>query len=959
MYRIAGIVLASSLASLAAGGSIPFDEAPKEVERRSHWSFVAPARPAIPLVKDASWPRNAIDHFILARLEHEGLYPSPEADKTTLIRRVTLDLTGLPPTPAEVDDFLADGSPNAYEKLVDRLLTSPRFGERMAVPWLYAARYADTSGYQNDGPRFMWRWRDWVIDAFNQNQPFDKFTIEQIAGDLLPGATLPQQIATGFNRNHRSNAEGGIIPEEYAVEYVVDRVETTATVFLGVTLGCARCHDHKYDPFTQKDFYRVFAYFNNVPEFGRAIKEGNSPPYVQAPTAEDQERLRLLDREIDEAERQYATEQPQLAAAQAEWQSSFDTSRPIDWSTTDGLIAYLAFHGNLELSGPTTTPQFRNGGPAFVSGVVGEAVDLDGSRFVDAGDVASFGYFDKFSFGAWIYPNTDSGGTIISRMTDTEQGDGYSLELVRGKLQVNLVKRWLDDAIRVETEHHIEPDQWHHVFVTYNGSRQARGITIYVNGHAEKLRVNLDFINQTFTTKEPLRIGGGGGPDRRFRGRIDELRVYNRCLGADEVATIATPDSINQLVAVPAGRRSPQQANKLAAYFLEHHAPDVIRQSHKRLVSLRRMKERLIENLPTVMVMQELPTPRDTFVLLRGVYDKYGERVTPGVPAALPPLPDSAPDNRLGLARWLVDRNNPLTARVAVNRFWQMYFGTGLVKTTEDFGLQGDPPSHAELLDWLATEFGGPSANSWDVKSLQKLIVTSATYRQSSKTSSALRARDPENRLLARGPRLRLPAEAIRDQVLAVSGLLVEQRGGPSVKPYQPAGLWKELATDGEYVQDHGERLYRRSLYTYWKRTVAPPSMTTFDATAREACTVRETRTNTPLQALTLMNEVSFVEASRALAQRAMSDAGHEAEERIRFAFRLATARWPRPHELQILLSGLKEHIARFRAHPQAALELVRTGESPWNQQLDSAELAAYTTVASLILNLDEVVTKQ
>jgi hypothetical protein len=926
---------------------------------RNHWAFVAPTRPELPTVSDRSWPRNGIDHFILARLDREGLKPSADAEKTTLIRRVTLDLTGLPPTPAEVDAFLANESPGAYERIVDRLLDSPRYGERMAVPWLYAARYADTSGYQNDGPRFMWRWRDWVIDSFNANMPFDQFTIEQIAGDLLPSPTLGQRIATGFNRNHRGNAEGGIIPEEYAVEYVVDRVETTATVFLGLTLGCARCHDHKYDPFTQKDFYQFFAYFNNVPEFGRAIKEGNSPPYMKAPTAEDEQRLRQLDENLARAEREVAGLTGRLASAQTAWEKTLDAAGQSEaWSISDGLAAHFSLDGDTTETGNRVDGgKFVDGAPAFATGRIGDAAEFDGRRFVDAGDIANFGYFDKFSLGAWILPRGEHGGTIISRMTDADQGDGYSVQLKDGHVHVNLVKRWLDDAVRVETERTVEPEQWHHVTVTYDGSRTAGGIIVYIDGRPEKLKVNLDFINQTFAAKDqPLRIGGGGGPDGRFRGRIDDVTVYSECLSADDVRVIATADSIPEILGTPTEQRSPEQSHKLRAYFLASHAPADIRAPYGNLLTLRRERATFAESLPTVMVMEELPKRRDTFVLVRGQYDKHGERVSPAVLANLAPLPAAAPDNRLGLARWLVDPANPLTARVAVNRFWQMYFGAGLVRTVEDFGRQCEPPTHPELLDWLATEF---VRTGWDIKAMQKLIVTSATYRQSSMVTPGLLARDPDNRLFARAPRLRLTAETIRDQALAASGLLVEKAGGPSVKPYQPDGLWKEIATDGEYTQDHGDNLYRRSLYTYWKRTVAPPSMITFDATARETCTVRETRTNTPLQSLTLMNEITFVEAARVLAQRVMTDGGPTRDERISLAFRLVTGRHPRTAELHVLASGFEQHLARYRLDQKAAAELVSAGEFARGENLEVCELAAYTAVAGLILNLDETVTKE
>jgi len=901
-----------------------------------HWSFLPPARPPLPALKKAAWPRNAIDHFILARLERDGLAPSAEADRTTLIRRVTLDLTGLPPAPQEVDAFLADASPGAYEKVVDRLLASPRFGETMAARWLDAARYADTNGYQSDGERFMWRWRDWVIDGFNANVPFDRFTVEQLAGDLLPNATLEQKIATGFNRNHRGNGEGGIIPEEYAVEYVVDRVETTATVWLGLTVGCGRCHDHKFDPISQKEFYRVFAYFNNVPEQGRAVKYGNSPPFMPAPTRQEQEQLARLDAKLAAAEKRFDALAKELADAQAKWEKSL--SPALRWSPARNLVAQFPLDG--------------------------AAGQFDGKRSFSAGDAGAFGFYDKFSLAARVLPRDRQGGTIISRTADTARAEGYGVELRDGKVFVHLTKRWLDDALRVETERELPADEWHHVLVTYDGSRVAAGVKVYVDGRPEKTKVLLDELNQTFATKEPLRIGGGEGPEGRFRGSIGDVRVYDDCLTADEAAWLGTPETVGEIAALPRQKRSPQQTGKLRACFLEEHAPEAIRQAHREVLDLRRRRAALVESFPTTMVMEEMPVPRDSFVLIRGQYDKHGEKVTPGLPAAFAPLAPSGrgvggegtPNNRLGLARWLVDRSNPLTARVTVNRWWQTYFGTGLVKTVDDFGAQGEWPSHPELLDWLATEF---MDRGWDVKAMQRLIVTSATYRQSSKVTPALLAADPDNRLLARGPRFRLPAEAVRDQALAASGLLVERIGGPSVKPYQPPGLWKELTGSEEHVPDHGEKLYRRSLYTYWKRTVAPPSLVTFDAAGRETCVVRQSRTNTPLQALNLMNDVTFVEASRVLAQRAMKEGGTTPEERITLAFRLATARQPRPGELSVLLDGYRQHLADYRQDEKAARKLVSLGEAPRDEKLDVSELAAYTAVAGVILNLDEVVTKE
>jgi hypothetical protein len=909
-----------------------------------HWSFLPPKRPPLPRVRNAAWTRNGIDSFILERLEGEGLQPSPEADRITLLRRVTLDLTGLPPTPAEVDAFLNDSSPGVYEKVVDRLLASPRFGERMAVPWLNAARYADTNGYQSDGERSMWRWRDWVIDAFNRNMPFDQFTVEQLAGDMLPGVTLDQQIASGFNRNHRGNAEGGIIPEEYAVEYVVDRVDTTATVWLGLTMGCARCHDHNFDPIKQKEFYRLFAYFNNVPERGKAIKYGNSPPIIQAPTYEQLQQEKELDERLASAERRFKRLQGRIDAAQREWEKSFDRGQPVEWSIAEGLLARYPFDGNANKDGVQT----------FTEGRLGRAGEFDGKCFHNAGDVAGFGYYSRFSCTAWIRPKAQ-GGTILSRMVDAPQAAGYSIRLEDGKVHVDLVVRWLDDAVRVHTERSLPADHWCHVVVTYDGSRVADGIKVYVDGRPEKLVVDLDDLNQNFQSKQPLRIGAGHGPAGRFHGAIDDVRIYDRVRSAEDAGILATTDSINDLVAVPVDKRTPLQALKLRRYFLDNQAPPDIRHAREQYQKMARQKKQLVESFPTTMVMREMPVPRDTFVLIRGEYDKHGEKVSPGIPQSLPPLPPNLPNNRLGLARWLVDPANPLTARVAVNRYWQMLFGTGLVKTAEDFGSQGEWPTHPELLDWLATEF---VHTGWNVKAILRTLVTCATYRQSSKLTSELLQRDPENRLLARGPRFRLTAEVVRDQALFASGLLVEKLGGPSVKTYQPAGLWRELA-DTEYKPDTGANLYRRSLYTFWKRTVAPPDMIAFDAAGRETCIVRPSRTNTPLQALTLMNDVPFVEASRVLAQRVLTAGGQTPEQRLTLMFRLLTARTPRPVELKILQANLGQHRMRYRADRQAAMKLVRVGESKSDEGLDVAELAAYTAVANLILNLDETITKE
>lgn len=923
---------------------------------QKHWAFIPPKKADSPKVNKQNWARNPLDVLILARLEREGLSPSPEANRETLIRRVTLDLTGLPPTPAEVDAFVNDPAPNAYERLVDRLLNSPRFGEHRATRWLDAARYADTNGYQSDGERFMWRWRDWVIDAINHNKPFDVFTIEQIAGDLLPNPTLDQQIATGFNRNHRGNGEGGVIAEEYAVEYVVDRVDTTATTWLGLTMACARCHSHKYDPITQKEFYQVFAYFNNVPERGKAIKFGNSPPFIPAPTRKQQRQLKIIDKRLSLAESRFATLQPELAKAQREWEQTVTLKETMRWTWTENLLAQYGMDGNLNEEKNRQKPGTSQGGkPGFGKGMIDGAADLNGKSIVSFGDVGDFGYLDKITLAAWIRPDDVKHGIVLSRMADDARAEGYSVQIVSGHVQLNLVKRWLDDAIRVETISKLTPGKWYHVLATYDGSRFASGIQIYVNGKQQKLKVNLDELNQSFETKEPFRVGGGAGKENRFVGLMDDVRIYHDHLNAQEAELVATPDSIDALVNMNPNERTSSQKKKLRAYFLQESAPAEIRQAHQNVVRIREQRERLVETFPNTMVMVEMKEPRQTHLLQRGQYDKPGEKVIPGTPGVLPSLPKDVPNNRLGFARWLVSEDNPLTARVIVNRYWQSFFGTGIVKTVEDFGVQGEWPSHPELLDWLAVEF---MSKGWDVKRMVRTMVTSATYRQSSRVTKDLLERDPANRLLARGPRLRLSAETIRDQALFVSGLMVERTGGPSVKPYQPKGLWEELAGK-VYKQDHGASLYRRSLYTFWKRTIVPPTMVALDASMRESCQVRQSRTNTPLQALALLNETTFVEAARVLAERVLIEGGRTDEERVAYLFRLVTSRRPRPLEMKILQSGLARHRRHYRQRSDEAKKLVQTGEARRNPKIEVDELAAWSTLAGMVLNLDEVLNKE
>ena len=929
-------------------------------EWESHWAFIPPERAAVPPVSDPEWVRNPIDNFVLARLDAEGLGPSAEADRATLLRRVTLDLTGLPPTPGDLAAFLNDDSPDAYERAVDRLLGSDRYGERMATEWLDAARYADTNGYQTDGERTMWRWRDWVIDAYNANMPFDQFTIEQLAGDMLPNATRDQRIATAFNRNHSQNGEGGIVVDEFLVEYAVDRVETTSTVWLGLTLGCARCHDHKFDPLSQREFYEVLANFNNIPERGKAFKYVNSPPLITAPTAEQDAELAELDERLREAREAFAALEADATAAQAAWERSLANAGRVDWTLRDDLLAHHALDGDIAgvHNGTFVTGVLEDGQPQFVDGRIGDAAAFDGQRFINAGLSPSVGYDDPFTLAAWIYP-TASSGVIVSRADAGDQGEvGWGLYLEEGKFRFNMSTRILDDGVSAETLEDVRLNEWQHVLATYDGSKTPGGMRIYVNGESRELKPMLDLVGNRMPQRYPLRIGASGSTKPRFEGVIDDVRIYGAALTPELVGVVATAEPITAIARISPDRRTPAQAEKLRLAFLNQYAPPEILEASRNVSTLEREREDLWASFPTVMVMEEMAERRPTFRLNRGAYDNPGEEVFPGVPAVLPPLPEGEEASRLAFARWLVDPDHPLTARVTVNRFWQMYFGTGLVKTVENFGTQGEYPSHPELLDWLATTF---IDSGWDMKALQRAIVTSAAYRQASKVTAEEFEADPENRLIARGPRLRLPAQMIRDQALALSGLLVEQLGGPSVKPYQPEGLWADMVEGGygDYVLGEGDDLYRRSLYTFWKRTLGPPTLMTFDSSTRETCIVRTGRTNTPLQALNLMNDVTYVEAARRLAERMMTEGGETPAERVDFAYRLATAHRPSPDAEAILVDGFERHLERYQSDRGAALDLISQGESARDETLDVAELASYTMVANLILNFDGTITKE
>ena len=933
-----------------------------------HWAYQAPRRPAVPEVRDSSRVRNPIDSFILARLEKEGMKPSPEADRITLLRRVYFDLTGLPPSPAETDAFLADRSPDAYEQAVDRLFASPHYGERMAMQWLDLARYADTHGYHIDSQREMWPWRDWVIRAFNRNLPFDQFTVEQLAGDLLPGATREQKVASGFNRNHMVNFEGGAIPEEYQNEYVIDRVETTSNTWMALTMGCARCHTHKYDPISQKEFYQFYAFFNNVPEKGLDGQLGNAEPFLPLPADEPRAKQEELEQSIKDHEKQ--VDDKLLKPLRETWEAGHLGRVAV--APRQDLIALYELDGSLsDASGQYRHGRTVSGDPSFNSGPVNRAVSLDGVTQLSFGQVGAFDRDRPFTLAVWMRPNIGKLTGVAFRKTEegpTRRGYELTLEASRllgpqrwgAPLTVRLISNWPASAIQIRTRELFNSGEWKHLSLVYDGSGRAAGLKIYLNGQPAEVEVLQDRLDGPIGTQAELLIGGKA-PERGYNGGLDDLRFYGCSLSPEEVERLAVHYPIYTVLSGVGGKKTPEEERRLRNYFLTYFAPDETRRQYLELKDLRKEKEQLDQTIPSVMVMGDLTKSRESFLLGRGDYRNKVEKVVPGVPAILPPLPKEAPLNRLTLAKWLVDPGHPLTARVAVNHYWQLFFGQGIVKTAEDFGVQGEQPVHPELLDWLATEF---IRTGWDVKKIQRLIVTSSTYRQSSKVTPALLEKDPENRWLARGPRFRLPAELVRDNALALSGLLTEDLGGPSVFPYQPAGLWEELAFgDGfsaqTYVQSHGKDLYRRSMYTFWKRTVPPAALITFDAPDREKCLVRRALTNTPLQALVLMNDPTYLEAARVLAQRVLREGGKDSVTRLSFAFRSVTLRRPTVPEMAVLRNLLNKQLATYRADRRAAQDLLGVGESPVETGLNQSELAAWTMVLSAILNLDETITKE
>ena len=951
-------------------------------EYKPHWSFIPPEKAKLPEVQEKTWAQNEIDNFILTKLEKENIAHAPKASKETLIRRVAFDLTGLPPTLEEIDSFLEDNSDNAYEKMVDHFLASSHYGERLATEWLDIARYADSHGYQDDGMRNMWPWRDWVIEKFNQNLPMDTFITWQLAGDLLPNPNKEQLLATGFNRNHMQSQEGGIVSEEYRVEYVADRTQTFGKAFLGLTIECARCHDHKYDPVSQEEYFKLFGFFNSVNESGQIPYTGESSPtlILNSPQAEDS--LVAIKTHI-------ATLEQKLNPQKENYQQGFDNwlstakqkASEINWLDEIGSYSFDETSGEenrvLKNEADSKEPAKLAGAledlPVHTEGRFGKGLELKGDSHINFGK--KIGFFEKnepFSISLWIKILKEGvHGPIITRSGGLMNGNrGFDLLLKKnGTLTASINHTFPANCISVVTSDSLKPDEWHQLAMTWDGSGRAEGFKLYHNGKVLPAKVIVDNLESSILhygkKKENWNGMGSLSIGRQAEETLsdvvaDECRVFARELTLLEIEKLFNGEEKQDdpLYAILSkDRLSGIDTENLFTYYLQH-----VDQSYqnilKELKELRGEQTRISTDQQEVMIMRDLPVPRKTYILDRGAYDSPTTEVQPGTPSYVLNYPENLPKNRLGLVQWTFNPENPLPARVLINRYWQMIFGKGLVPTSDDFGNQGDLPVYPELLDWMAVTF---RESGWDLKAMLKMMVMSATYQQSSITSDTLRAIDPGNLLLARAPAYRMSAEMVRDNALKASGLLNDTIGGPSVKPYQPAGLWKQLATRNVtvYIPDHGSKLYRRSMYTIWKRTTPPPSMISFDAAERNFCTVKRQKTSTPLQSLVLLNDPQFVEASRIIAERMMKESDEKIENQIQHGFRLLTGRKAGSDEMSILARLYEAELEAFKSGESNAIELLATGEKARDKTLDTNELAALTMVASTLMNFDETVFKR
>ncbi len=926
-------------------------------EWNSHWAFESPKKVALPS------GRNPIDHFIAKGHAEHGLAFSPPADPRTLTRRLSLDLTGLPTTLEDLAKFKVDDPAFDPEAVIIQYLASPHFGERMALMWLDAARYGDTSVMHADGPRDMWAWRDWVVRAYNENKPFNEFGIEQLAGDLMPKATIDQRVASGFNRNHATSDEGGAIAEELRVDYVVDRVRTTANVFMGLTMECAQCHDHKYDPITQREYYRFFAYFNNHSDPGMQIRHGNQAPVVNVPSRGHAEKLAALRKDLEDRDKEIEKLKEAAKPQFVKWLHEAEKSAEGALPEPPGLAHFFPLD---EMSGEKVQATV-GGGIGKLSGKLhsakrdsGTGLKFDGKTAFTLDSWPARERDTPFTFAAWLKAPGNGSGSVFARMDVGKAYRGYDLWLQNRAVGTHIINQWPGNALKVVSAQQLAENKWQHVAVVYDGSSKATGMKIYIDGKLVGNKVEQDSLKDSIATDTPFKIGSrsqGGN----YNGELDELRIYDRALSEAEVQRLGG-DPIKGILAISSADRSENQRTALLEHYLSAENKD-----YQQLVAARaelQRQETAIQNekMTTSMVMQDNPPEkmRKTYILDRGAYDapKKEEEILAGTPVILPTIDTDAPQNRLTLARWLFTDEHPLTARVAVNMIWQAFFGAGLVATPGDFGAQGSYPTHPELLDWLAVDF---RENGWDVKRLIRQILTSQTYQQSSQIRPPQRRTDAPNHYLARASRYRLQAEFIRDNALSLAGLLNRQFGGPGVKPYQPPGLWAQvsLSAHQKFKRDNGEKLYRRSIYTYWKRSAPAPNMHIFDAPTREVCVMKRPRTNTPLQALVTLNDTQFVEAARMMAQGMMIEGGDTPDSHSAYGFELATARKPNDLERETMREVYQKALAKYLLAPDRAKELLKVGEAKRDESLPIAEHAAMTIVANLILNLDETLTRE
>ncbi len=947
-------------------------------EYKPHWAFATVEKPEIPKVKNEKWVKNDIDRFILSKLETSGIKPSPEADKTTILRRVYLDLTGLPPSPKEVETFLSDKSDTAYEKVVDRLLASSSYGEHMAVSWLDAARYADTHGYQDDGMRTAWPFRNWVINSFNKNQPYDQFVTWQLAGDLLPNPTRDQMIATGFNRMHQQSQEGGIIPEEYRTEYVMDRVDTFGKTFLGISVECARCHDHKYDPISHKDYYSLYSFFNNINENGQIPYNGEASPSISLPSPEAAEQLKYIHTKL-------SANKVEIKNKKSEFESKFE-----NWLTTAeaqpekvllpesrNLIGHFTFDepsGKIFKNLADPNHQAKAEGEDSLSDIASRPGKIGRSRFiygengVDFGD--KFAFFERnqpFSISIWLnLHDPEVTGSLIHKSNGVMNGyRGWNVFREKnGRIKLTMSHVWPENAIELQTVEKFPLNKWTQIGFTYDGLSKAEGLKLYINGQLAKVQVYNDNLTESIlfgknkTNWYVDRMHIGRLSDQRTKNfEVDELKVFTRPLSSLEMLGLYTlKNEVVNVLKTTSGSRKPSDLIALKEYYLNSVNPDYLKylENSRKLIG---EQTEILDKEIDVMVMKERKFPRKSHILNRGAYDAPGKLVTSDTPDSFFKIPKNFPKNRLGLAKWLFHDEHPLFSRVTVNRFWMSFFGKGIVISSDDYGNQGELPTHPQLLDYLAATFRD---SKWNVKAMNKLIVMSATYRQATFGDIKKIESDPENKMYARGPSYRMTAEQVRDNALASSSLLTKRIGGKSSYPYQPDGLWSALATrnDVEYQQQHGDSLYRRSMYTIWKRSSPPPMMLNFDASERGLCITTRQKTSTPLQALVVMNDPQFVEASRVLAQQMLKH-GETLEQQITYAFVALTSRKPRDLEMEILKKLYQEEFADLSKNPKRVNQILSNGEYPLDKMLNPVKVAAGTIVATTVMNFDEFLIKR